>query len=364
MLDCAVQQYDTGEAADRCIAPGRHRDGCPGTEICTGCAPAPAAPDLLVCEHHADTTRDRLAELPELWAALGERPAGQPGGGGRRGDGEGPPLALGDAAVETRTIIRAVLTEWCATIGERVPDERTIALDTRAEVVRHQSDAEIALHAYRTLDRASRRQPHDRPPHLRTLSPTELAHRAAEQLAIASGHTARADLARGRRAAGTDTVDALRQVLDRHLARLLASEHADQLVHDVAALHRHARALAMPRRRGLRIACSCGARVTVDTARNAVMTCPGCGEWGTLTWWERREAPAAAGPLTIAELRRWLRTAHRLTVSERTLRDWRDRDLISPVDVAPGRGRAQRFDPHAVAAIAREHEGSTARRPA
>jgi hypothetical protein len=107
-------------ASPRCRLPGRHDDGC-ADEHCRGCSRARAADGLNLCPHctaRIGTDAKRSAELdPDLALAL--IAAGSPG---QRGDHGG--LSLSDAAMDARTLIRAVLSSWCRLIS----DERGIHL--------------------------------------------------------------------------------------------------------------------------------------------------------------------------------------------------------------------------------------------
>jgi hypothetical protein len=168
-------------------------------------------------------------------------------------------------------------------------------------------------------------------------------------------------------------------ILSRHAGRLLASEHADQLCADLLGwtdtdvpdgeqprrhegLAQEGRRLAF-RSRGtsVRIRCTCGHRIPVEVDsegrvdQDAVMRCGGCGEYGVLEWWRRREA-ATADPLPLSALPEWLLTVHALTVNARRLRDWADEGVITPITtdgVPQGGARPRRlFDPVAVATVA------------
>lgn len=102
-------------ASPRCRIPGRHTDACATETTCRGCAPARAADGLQLCPRcTSGIGRDaqRAAALdPDLALALiGQAEPGS------RGDHGG--ISLADAAVEARTLIRAVLSSWCRLIAE------------------------------------------------------------------------------------------------------------------------------------------------------------------------------------------------------------------------------------------------------
>lgn len=321
--------------ADDCkhhLADCERGDECP-------CPPWQTAPGSQVCGHHADTTREHLREFPELFAILGSKPSG----GGQAGGSDEPPQPISDRARLERQGIRITLVTWCKILEEDrsspLPDERVIIANTRRDVVRHQSDHDVAIAAYRRIfpdDNASR--------HL--------------QAARDARH--RAELALEARETGADVIEALREHIDRHLAWLLNTDHAARLVYDVATVHTGARRVAYPSRAAIRILCGCGERVPISTEHQAIIRCPGCGEWGTLSWWRAREAPAGVGdkPLKLRDLPQWLFDVHGLVVSYAQLRNWtrseRPGQRITPVN--PG-DTTQLFDPEAVALIAKARLG-------
>lgn len=289
-----------------------HHPDCERGDDCR-CPPALAALGSRVCGWHADTTRDRLRELPELWAILGARPSGTGGGG----SGE-PPQPISDHARDARTAMRIMLVTWAKVLekdrGSPLPDERVIVRRTRLDVVRHQSDFRVAMEAWRN--------------HRCETGPYEAGARAhlMHQAATAYGAAERALESRQSHA---DVIEALREHIDRHLHWLLNGEHADQLVHDVAGVYATARHIAHPApAAAVRILCSCGRRIPVTTDKDAVMVCPGCGASGTLTWWRMREAPPPQdGPFTLRELPDWLLTRD-VEVTHKQLRNWADRGII------------------------------------
>jgi hypothetical protein len=326
-----------------CVAPGcrRHLADCPRDDTCE-CPPQQTAPGSWVCGHHADTTREHLRELPELWALLG---AGSSGKGS--GTDDESPQPISDRARLERQGMRTMLVTWCRRLaepepdgrGSPLPDEQTIIANTRRDVVRHQSDRTAALDAWRTA-----RDPMDR----------------ARLVQAGQAAQARAEAVLDARATGADIIEALREHIDRHLAWLLNSPHAEHLVYDVDVVHSGSYRTAHPTRVALRILCSCGVRVPISTERDAIIRCPGCEEWGTLSWWRAREAPTGLSdePLRLRDLPQYLFDVHGIVVSYAQLRHWtraeRPGQRIIPhnfVMIPP------RYDPEAVALIAKSRIG-------
>lgn len=320
---------------DGCIA---HLGDCP-REACE-CPPATAAPNSKACPWHEKTTREDLRELPALWEAIAEPSSGHNQNGQDDTD-TGPTYG---APLEARMLIRNELVTWCRILAEegrsRLPVEADIAATTRRLIVGHQSDAEVAMHAYRDTADLGLRAKHYR-----------AAVRARE----------RADLELARRESGRDILEVLAERVDAHLLWLLASAHAKVFAEDILDLWARAKPLAY---RGgnvpVTIACACGARVPIDyspTDPNARITCPGCGEWGDLIWWRKREAPAMDGPLSLRDLPDWLFARHQLVVTHKQLRNWHDRGHITQHNyvMIPAR-----YDPEAVAVIAHHRLGRRA----
>jgi hypothetical protein len=128
-----------------------------------------------------------------------------------------------------------------------------------------------------------------------------------------------------------DTVRAMAHHVAVQTGRLLASEHADQLVHDVVTAAREARRLAYPVS-SLTVECSCGCRVRIDQDPDVRTTCAGCGEAGTSTWWLHQLVPDALQPMTAEEGVAWLANAHRIQVSAEMIRQWAARGHVVVVD--------------------------------
>lgn len=128
-----------------------------------------------------------------------------------------------------------------------------------------------------------------------------------------------------------DTVRGMAHHVAVQAGRLLASEHADQLVHDVVTAAREARRLAYPVT-SLTVECSCGHRVRIDGDPDVTTTCAGCSEAGTSTWWLHQLVPRALAPMTADEGVAWLATAHRIEVNRETVRQWVARGHLIAVD--------------------------------
>jgi hypothetical protein len=375
-----VLTYRYTPDGDACTRPGVHDGDCPG-DTCTGCARTPAAAGRICCARHEDAVSAALQELPDLYAALGE-PTTSTGGGSTasEADQDATPEAL-PPVIAARSLIRSTLVTWCRVLeddfGVPLPDERTIADDTRGTILRRQWDVDIAVRALREA---------------RTIDAR--AHLAR----VAEGHRRAAALLRDERAAGVDVIRALAAHVGDHRSKLLAEydppvpddgrphdaycewwgecwcnpdpygeaaqKHIDRgriFAEDILDVAQRARGLAYPRRIVVRILCSCGSRVAVDTDPERYYTCPGCGEYGTLAWWQRREAPPMTSePMPLSELPEWLLRHHRLAVTLESIRHWAKgaRPAISPtelagVDPVTGRRTPARYDPVAVLAVAR-----------
>lgn len=264
--------------------PGQHLPDCTDSDECGGCLPHLAAEGSAVCGWHIDTVRARLRELPALWEAIAEPTTGR--GGAVVEDEDGPTLG---APIETRHLIRSQLVSWLKVLEEagrmRLPVEAEIVAGTRALIVSHQSDAELALSAWRAPRTPPERQP--------ALWVEAIAHQAA------------ADANRRMRETGRDVLEVLAERLDRHLLWLLAGDHAQVCAEDILDLWARARPLAYRGGRApVTIACACGARVALDPDAEMIR-CAGCGEWGDLAWWRRTVVPVE-GPLSLRDLADWM----------------------------------------------------------
>lgn len=376
-----------------CVVRGQHAATC-ADEQCTGCLPTPAAPGSRACGWHHDGTRDMLTgssrervvpSLADLYEALAEAPVGARG----PGDGEAAQV-IGDERRNARSAIKAMLVSWCLLLAEpaenggrglSVPDEQRIAAGTEQVAFRADADGDVEIQAFRTYRRLRARatDPGDK----------DRAHEASLRcLAAASRHRERAARARELRRTDADVIAGLADHIDRHLAWLLASEHASQLVHDVTSAWRWAWALAGGGRRLPTIRCSCGGQVPMALAEDAgeravqVFTCPDCGNWGVLDWWREHEGKDP-GPMPLADFPAWLQEQHGLTFTLATLRHWakgrirrmthvagcgdddctgcaRTPPLIRPVverdedgvEIPPPPGSTRRYDPAAVVLVA------------
>ena len=127
-----------------------------------------------------------------------------------------------------------------------------------------------------------------------------------------------------------DTVRAMSHHVAVQAGRLLASEHADQLVSDIEGAVGEAWRLARPGRVvGVRVPCpSCARPVRLDPEADTIR-CP-CGEWGDLTWWRGAlQVSDPPGALTLRELVEWLAIAHRIRVTTKTVDSWARRGKLS-----------------------------------
>jgi hypothetical protein len=367
-----------------CVVRGQHAAACADAD-CTGCLPTPAALGSKACAWHGEGCRDMLVgatpnparqrtvpSLAELYEALGDAPVGARG----PGDGEDAQV-IGDERRQARSAIKAMLVSWVLVLAEEaenggrglsVPDERVIAARTRQAILRAQDERDVALTAYRAADFG--------------LGDQERAIQAWRR------HSEALKRLREQRESEADVIAALADHIDRHLAWLLASQHAAQLVHDVTSAWRWSWALAGGGRRLPTIRCSCGGLVPMALAEDAgeravqVFTCPDCGSWGVLDWWKKAEG-IDPGPMPLSEFPDWLAEHHDLHFSLATLRHWakahairtvhvedcdddvctgcaRKPPLIRPVverdengnEVPPAPGSTRRYDPAAVVLVA------------
>lgn len=253
---------------------------------CTGCEPRMAAVGLRVCERDRENVWDALRGLETLWVDVEASGVLKGAHGGTRGR-SGHPLPIDPDATDWRGRVKACLIGWCKVLEE----DWQVSLD----------DAQ-------------------------------------------------------------DTVGWLAGKVRYHADRILAHpEHADQLVADLCGWdedgRRHEGLIAEGRRlmgRGgakpLTILCDCGDRVRVETDPDADMTCRTCGETGVWAWWRRRLAPETEAHMTGAQVVAWLRTSHRITIEEATLRQWVSRGKLVPLQREAG--QASTYLPEAVAIVA------------
>lgn len=334
-----MQSHDTTTRCVRgCTVPAAHGPACEEPE-CSGCLPRLAEVGLVVCRRCESTARTTLRDLPGLWADLALR-ASTSGISRYGGAGSDPAQPIGDEPRQARTWIRGVLVEWAQTVAAgrdvTVPREDDVAAGTRRVVAHHRGLAAQA----RTLAYLCSQPAVDGTP------PDPAGVRAAR--AEEKRHLQAAAVAQEDRETGRDVLVALADHIDRHLAWLLAGEHAEQLLHDLAAVQAEARRWANRARPDrLRILCSCGDRVPVDT--DQIMECRGCGRWGVLSWWIEHAAPETPDTMRLSALPEWLLTRG-IVVTIRQLRRLADDERITPVD-GGGSGRRRLFDPLAVAAV-------------
>lgn len=157
-----------------------------------------------------------------------------------------------------------------------------------------------------------------------------------------------------------DTIRGMAHHVAVQAGRLLASEHADQLTHDVETATREAWRLARPGARGgVTVACpSCGHRVRLRPDADQDVRCPECGEHGDIRWWRAQLAPKVDEPMCSSELLAWLAEHHRITTTEVNLRVMANRGQITRA----GRDDLGRtlWDPVEVAAVLIERRVRTA----
>jgi ribosomal protein S27E len=162
-----------------------------------------------------------------------------------------------------------------------------------------------------------------------------------------------------------DTVRAMAHHVAVQAGRLLASGHADQLVHDVRGCVATARRLTSPsRRQPIRVACpDCGERVALSTDPDEAVRCRGCGTWGVLAWWREQLVPDLDAPMTLRDASDWLLVHHGRDVPLETLRTWSKRadGQGNALLVEVGRDNQGRklFDPLAVAELASRMAGGS-----
>lgn len=303
---------------------------------CDGCLPRQAADDSATCGPCEQRARGAARDLPDLYADLAERPrvAGLSSApAGNIADQDAPearvPLAvapvaapIGDASVATRSDIRIHLARWVAVLaadhGRTAPDHDRIVQTTHDIAAYHSGLAARAGDLATILATPALAAPVGVHP-----DPSGAAHARAE----AHRHRGVAAAARDDRETGRDVVRALAQHIDRHLDALLADpDTARAVVADLCGLRRDARRTAnRSRDTRQRIACSCGAHVTLDATER--MTCPGCGAWGVLAWWVEQQAAQPAEAMTTYDLVGWLLIhgidlAARVKDPSNTIRQW------------------------------------------
>jgi hypothetical protein len=114
--------------------PRAHHDACSDPK-CTGCRPALAGHNSLVCDHHDQRVRDGLRDLPDLDEQLLD-----PWRSKRAGTGNGePPAPANPDRIAIRDQIRQFCWTWCHVLaddwGITLPDRDTIAAMTHTIAV-------------------------------------------------------------------------------------------------------------------------------------------------------------------------------------------------------------------------------------
>jgi hypothetical protein len=151
-----------------------------------------------------------------------------------------------------------------------------------------------------------------------------------------------------------DTIEAMAHLIGVQAGRLLASEHADQLLADVTSLVREARRRTY-RGRGhaVRVQCPgpvggepCGSWVGIDPDEQAENVCRMCGATGTTSWWIGLARPQQL--LTISELPAALLPMG-LRTTVKAVQHAADRGDLIPI--ALGTRNARLFDPVAAYAV-------------
>ncbi len=280
-----------------CTLRGRHLDDCGDPEQCRGCLPALAADGLQVCEWHREQVWKALRGLETLWVDVEASGVLKAPQGGRRG--AEPAMPLDVEASDWRWRVRACLVGWCKVLEE----DFGVSLDDAQDTI-------------------------------------------------------------------SWMVSKLKYQADRVLAH---PEHADQLCADLLGWteddgKRHTGLMTEGRRlegrgaaKALTILCDCGDRVKVEPAEDAYMTCPTCGETGVWKWWQQRLAPETEDTMTAAQVVQWLRSAHRITLTEATLRQWVSRGKLT--SIRSQSGGASTFRPQAVALVAMSQREVSVPRP-
>jgi hypothetical protein len=138
-----------------------------------------------------------------------------------------------------------------------------------------------------------------------------------------------------------DTVRAMAHCIAVQAGRLLASEHADQLVCDLLGFvdeaGRHSGILSEARRvlnlgtghAGVTVPCpSCGSRVHVQVTDDEIRC--SCGEWGVPRWWVTHAVPGSYDVMATADVLSWLAEHHRIRLHPSTITRWVDAGKLMP----------------------------------
>lgn len=153
----------------------------------------------------------------------------------------------------------------------------------------------------------------------------------------------------------TAPVERLAHLVAVHTGWLLERPaHADQLVHDIAALDRHVRPLARRGGSGAgpRALCTCGqGRLALDRPDDdGRVRCPACGRTDTIDGWRTALEPEAGRLLKLHEIRDWLHAHRGLDIPIATLRRRLERDQLPVLEVEVNGTMQRRYDPVSVAA--------------
>lgn len=322
----------------RCSSPGRHLDPCaarrpdddegdpqaPAPE-CRGCLPRQAAPGSQTCRACETRARSALADLPDLFADLAEKPRIQQSraeASEDMDDAAGAPMEAG--RVDARHAIRRALGRSVAFLAAvaslGVPDEEDAARASREAYARHSALASQARNLASLLEAPPIHRPSDGPFADLLAGDPRTAQVARED---AKRHLDLAQAAWDDRSTGRDVIRLRAVHVEKHLETLLAEPEAAELVVAIVSAQRLARSKANPSRDDRqRIVCSCGAWVTLDAEET--MTCRTCGAWGVLSWWVEQVAPAVTDePMTAQGILDWLLVRHGIgVVTHDDLRQW------------------------------------------
>jgi hypothetical protein len=169
-----------------------------------------------------------------------------------------------------------------------------------------------------------------------------------------------------------DTVPAMAHAVAVQAGRLLASEHADQLVGDLVGYDgedgRHEGLMRWGRRlldarsaTGVRLQCTCGTWITPEADIGGIIRCTGCEAWGDMAWWRDHLAPVTDGPMTADQVRSWL-ILRGIDVALSTIRYWVHSGVLARLG-RDERGRVLYDREHVLAAYLHQRTKRT-RRPA
>lgn len=112
-------------AKTTCTITGRHRDTC-DTDTCRGCLPRQAADGAYLCEIDSRRLAEDALTAAGLYGELEHRLIGAGAYGEKVSGGQAVGIAVNDAAVDARALIRHTLVAWTRLITE----ERGLSLPT------------------------------------------------------------------------------------------------------------------------------------------------------------------------------------------------------------------------------------------